>query len=246
MAQMPTSARPTMRPASAVTRRAPGSSAASSATTSAMVVSRPRVCVKAEVIARRPTTVSRQPPVAAPADVPAVDHGDVPEFAGRSGGPLVRPAAEDQPGADAVGQHHIDEIIDALTGAEGPFGECAEVRVVAHVDRQPDALAQARGDVDAAVPSRSARTGHAGCATATASGPRPRRPRRRRGRRRAPRPRPGRARCRRCRRARRPADGRRRSPRCRSPSTPPDRSVNRTRMPRHGGGGRRGRRRPPG
>ena len=149
--QMPASARPTARPASAITRRAPASPA-----------SRERDNVRGRQI--RPVAVAERPDdrrgardrlqaaaPAAAADEAARLDDDVAELAGGAGVALVEAPAEDQPGADAGRQHHVDEVVHAAACAERRLRERAEVRVVADVHGE----CRAGG---AAPPRRRART----------------------------------------------------------------------------------------
>ena len=70
---------------------------------------------------------------------PVVDDEHVADLAGHAATPAVRPAVEDEARADARGQPHVDEVVDAARGAEHVLAERADVGVVLelHGDAEP-------------------------------------------------------------------------------------------------------------
>ncbi len=78
--------------------------------------------------------------VPAAADRPVLVHQHVADLAGRSAVAAVEPAADQEPAADARGEHQVDHLRGVAAGAEHGLGECAQVRVVVDVNRQAEAL----------------------------------------------------------------------------------------------------------
>ena len=60
----------------------------------------------------------------------------------------MQPAVEDQPGADARRDHHVDHVAQAARGAERDLGQRAEVRVVVDRDREVEPPRQLRAHVE--------------------------------------------------------------------------------------------------
>ena len=140
--QIAPTARPTVRPASANRRRAPASPARASAIASATVTSGP--CSGRSAVQQRGGRRHglQAAAVAAAADPAGRVGDDVAELAGQPGVAEEQLAVEDQPGADAAAEHHVDDVARAAPGAVADLGQRAEVRVVAHQDRPAEAPLQ--------------------------------------------------------------------------------------------------------
>ena len=113
---MNAAAKPTTRPASAITRRQPRSPSRASASISATVRS-PWLRRSSSSSAPVEAAVSRQPRLPQRQTAPSRVDEHVAELAGHAAPAAVQAAAEDEPGADARGDLEVDEVRRAAAGA---------------------------------------------------------------------------------------------------------------------------------
>ena len=145
--QRSASGRPIARPASTSRRRGPLSPARAEARQASASRSDPDARSTARAPARRRRSAGSRGRRRAERAV-RID-GHVPELARQPRGAPVEAAADQESGADARRDLHVDDVGGAARRAEARLGERAQVRVVLDCDRHAQALAQRRRRMDA-------------------------------------------------------------------------------------------------
>ena len=110
--------------------------------------------------ARAPDVGLQAAPVAAPADRPVLVDGEVPDLAGRARAAPEHLAAEDQPGADAVGELDVDAVLNPLQRTTSQLAQRGEVRGVVDRTGRRARRSISVGDGDAAPPGQDALGAH--------------------------------------------------------------------------------------